>query len=492
MKYILYARKSSEDKGRQILSLESQVGTMQKLASDLGLEIVKTFNESKSAKKPNNRPLFLEMIEMLEQDKAEGIICWKLDRLSRNPVDSGKIQWLSQQGIIKDIQTSERRYLPDDNALIFNVESGMANQYIRDLSKNVKRGLLTKLEKGDYPNYAKVGYLNDVVNKKIIINKEKSKFIRRAFELYATSSYGLREIANILYQEGFRSAHEKKYHKSSIHKILQDPFYYGVMYVKGNYYQGNHEPIISKNLFDKVQDIITGKNRGRQKKLFFPLRGFMTCNKCGCLLTAMEKKGFTYYYCTNGKGKCDEHKHYIRSEKAEKILASIFKKIQFDSNFIDLCYKADSEKNQKDNAFFKTVKANLEKRLETLSQQQLRLLDIQLIGNYATSTIEAKLVAFNKETAEIKQQLKELEKQSLEIGVRTLEQTKKVFLSAYLQEKDFIEGDDFKKNKVLEKILSNATIENQIMASYKLKQPYQILLKVEDKTDFAMMRASSV
>lgn len=99
MKYILYARKSSEDKSKQILSLESQVNEMKKLAHSLGLEIDKIYTESKSAKLPNNRPLFSEMLKLLENNnEAEdyGILCWKIDRLSRNPIDSGKIQWLLQ------------------------------------------------------------------------------------------------------------------------------------------------------------------------------------------------------------------------------------------------------------------------------------------------------------------------------------------------------------------------------------------------------------
>ena len=347
MKYILYARKSSEDKGKQILSLESQVSTMRKLASDLDLNIVKVFTESKSAKKPDDRPQFSEMVKMLEQNQADGIVCWKLDRLSRNPVDSGKIQWFLQQEVIKDIQTNERRYLPEDNALIFNVESGMANQYIRDLSKNVKRGMQTKLNNGDYPNNAKIGYVNDKVNKKILIDDERGKYIKQAFELYATGSHSLKSIADILYREGFRSRGGNKYHKSKIHRILQDPFYYGVMLVKGKYYSGNHKPIISKNLFDKVQAIFNGNNRSRYQKHFYPLRGFMTCHKCGCLMTAMEKKGFVYYYCTNGKGQCEEHRHYLSSEKAEQTLSAIFEKIKFDNDLIDLGYRADQEKNLK-------------------------------------------------------------------------------------------------------------------------------------------------
>ncbi len=488
MKYILYTRKSSEDKGKQILSLESQTTTMKKVAADLGLKIVKVFAESKSAKKPDNRPQFLEMIKMLESGKANGIICWKLDRLSRNPVESGKIQWLSQQGIIQVIQTSEKKYLPDDNALIYNVESGMANQYIRDLSKNVKRGQQTKLEKGGYPNYAPIGYKNNPLDKTIVIDEARGKYIKRAFELYATGSHSLKDVADILYKEGFRSRGGHKYNKSKIHRILQNPIYYGVMFVHGKYYPGKHETIISKDLFDKVQDVFNNNNRSRYKKHFYPLRGFMTCNVCGCLITALEKKGFVYYYCTNGKGKCEEHKHYLKKEKAEKLLASIFPKIQFDKEFIEICYLADQEKNQKDENFFENVKTNLEKRLKSLQEQELKLLDAQLTGKYTQEAIEVKLGTLNKESADIKQQLETLEKQSPEMDERTLEQTKKVFLEPYLLEKDFIEGDDFKKREALEKLLLNASIENQKIACLKLKQPYQILEKVEDKTDFRQLR----
>lgn len=488
MKYILYTRKSSEDEGRQLLSLDSQLSNMQKIAKDLNLDIVETFTESKSAKAPDKRPDFAKMIEMLEKGEANGILCWKLDRLSRNPVDSGKIHWLLQQGIIKVIQTSEQRYLPEDDAILFNVISGFANQYVRNLSKDVKRGIKTKLEKGGYPNYAKIGYVNDKLNKTVFIDKERGKYIKRAFELYGTGSHSLKEVSDILYQEGFRSRGGSKYHKSKIYKILQDPFYYGVMYVHGEYYSGNHEPIISKDLFDKVRDVITGKNRSRYQKHFYPLRGFMTCHTCGCLLTAMEKKGFIYYYCTNGKGRCEEHKHYLRSEEAEKELSLIFQKIQFDTEFVELCYKADQEKNQKDASFSETIISNLKKRLELLAQQQLRLLDVQLTGKYPESTIDTKLEALSKETADIKQELKRLENHSPKVTTRTLEQTKKIFLDAYLAEKDFREGNDRKKHTILEKLLLNATIENKEMASYKLKQPYQILEKVNDKADFLQMR----
>ena len=247
MKYILYCRKSSEDKGKQVLSLESQVTEMKKLAVHLGLAIIQIYTESKSAKKPDNRPLFSQMIKQIQQNKNEelGILCWKIDRLSRNPIDSATIQWLLQQGNIKIIQTIDRQYLPSDNVVLFSVESGMANQYILDLSKNVRRGILTKLEKGGWPNLAPLGYLNDGKGG-IVQDKERAKYIKKIFELYKEGNKSVREISDILFEQGFRSRAGNKYHKSKIHKILYDSFYCGIMTKDDKKYLGNHEPIITK------------------------------------------------------------------------------------------------------------------------------------------------------------------------------------------------------------------------------------------------------
>ena len=124
IRYFLYARKSSESEDRQIQSIEDQVSRLKQLARDLSLDIKKTYTESKSAKKPDNRPLFDEMVKRIENGEADGILCWQINRLSRNPIDSGKLSWLLQQGILKSIRTIDRQYLPDDNVIIFTVCNG--------------------------------------------------------------------------------------------------------------------------------------------------------------------------------------------------------------------------------------------------------------------------------------------------------------------------------------------------------------------------------
>ena len=153
IKYFLYARKSSEAEDRQVASIGSQIDELTKLAKRENLEIANTFSESQSAKEPG-RPLFNEMIDKIHKKEIQGIICWKLDRLARNPVDGGQINWMLQQGIIRHIQTFERSYYPTDNVLMMSVEFGMANQFIRDLSQNTKRGLKAKAERGWYPTFA--------------------------------------------------------------------------------------------------------------------------------------------------------------------------------------------------------------------------------------------------------------------------------------------------------------------------------------------------
>jgi DNA invertase Pin-like site-specific DNA recombinase len=106
------------------------------------------------------------MIERIFKGEAQGVLCWKLDRLARNPIDGGQISWLLQQGNIKHIQTHERGYFPDDNVLLMSFEFGMANQFIRDLSVNTERGLRQKAERGWYPTFATLGYMHNPVKRK--------------------------------------------------------------------------------------------------------------------------------------------------------------------------------------------------------------------------------------------------------------------------------------------------------------------------------------
>jgi DNA invertase Pin-like site-specific DNA recombinase len=159
--YILYARKSSESEDKQVASISSQVDELKKLAEQHGIKVIKILTEEKSAKTPAQRPVFNEMLAMIHRGEASGILCWKLDRLARNPVDGAAVNWMLQQGVIHHIQTFQRAYCPTDNVLMMQLEFGMANQFILDLSVNTKRGMRKKVEDGWFPHKPPIGYLSN-------------------------------------------------------------------------------------------------------------------------------------------------------------------------------------------------------------------------------------------------------------------------------------------------------------------------------------------
>ena len=339
MRYFLYARKSTDTEDKQVLSIEAQLSELRTLARRDGLDVVEEFVEKRSAKTPG-RPVFEEMMRRVERGEAHGIVCWKIDRLSRNPVDSGRISWMLQQGTIAKIATHDRVYLPQDNVLLMSVEFGMANQYVRDLSVNVARGLRAKARRGVYPSIAPLGYLNDPRTRTIIVDKKKTPIIRKAFEMYAQGKSRYDDIARFLFENGIATGATrgwtkgggKQLKKDQIAFLLSNPFYIGRFRYSGEMYDGTHTPIVSKELFDQVQKVLRERSNKNRPPENNPQAycGLLSCSECGCSITAEEKvkhqqngntHRYVYYHCTKKRGTCDGA--YLREEMLDAELSDL-------------------------------------------------------------------------------------------------------------------------------------------------------------------------
>jgi len=249
--FFIYSRKSSEDEDRQVLSIESQIKELKEMAQRMGLPIIEILSEARSAKEPG-RPIFNSMMERIKNGEADGILCWKLDRLARNPVDGGSIIWTLEKQGIKIITPSQTYSHESDNTILMYVEFGMAHKYINDLSRNVKRGLKMKLEKGWYPNVAPLGYLNNISrdkgNRTIIPDPERFPLIRKMWDLMLTGNYSPVKILNIANQEwGFKTRQMKKLggrplNRSGIYRIFTNPFYAGFLNILKEVVNGIKEP----------------------------------------------------------------------------------------------------------------------------------------------------------------------------------------------------------------------------------------------------------
>lgn len=470
-----------------MLSLESQELELKALATREGLSIVTILHESMSAKEPG-RPVFNSLLSLVAKKKIDAILCWKIDRLTRNPIDGGQIQWLLQTGRIKCIKTFEKSYFPSDNVLLINIEQAMATQYIRDLSTNVKRGNRAKLERGEWPNKAPLGYVNDKVTKGIKVDKKIARYIVKAFELYASGAHSLKEISAILYEEGLRTRAGNKILKGQIHRIISNGFYAGLMSRDGKTYIGNHKPLVSMDLFHGVQDILQGRKHPKPKKHFYHARGLLQCAVCGCALTADTKKGFVYYYCTNGKGICEQHKKYLRTELIEKLISKVLTELKFDKGIIELAAAAYSQKVQ-------TGQADKEAALEKLSNEAKLLAEkeLMLVEGFSSKIIREDVYISKMRELESKEVQIRLQIHNLETSSRkqpaTFEQVKNVFLQGHFATDRYLNGSPEAKRNELLTLLSNIKVSDQKVISFQFKSPYTHLAKVPKNSDLCAMLA---
>lgn len=332
LKYVIYARKSTESEDRQVKSLGDQIEFAKELAKEHHLKIIKTFSESGSASKRDNRPKFKEMVKMIESGRADGIICWHQNRLARNPLESGLIHQLLIEEKIKIIITRERAFYPDDNALLFEVEAGMSAQYSRDLSKNVKRGMRTNNKQGRFNSLAPVGYLNskDEETGRSCIIKDPARFelLQKAFRLYLTGGYSVPEIVSILNNDwGFRTKRRRRMGGKPLsiktfYDLLRNPFYMG--FVRDcedptQFNRGQWDAMITEDEYWRIQRLLmttkTGTDRNLRARVAvdakrFQLKGILKCGECGCAITANlhpkkladgSQVVYVYYHCTHAK-----------------------------------------------------------------------------------------------------------------------------------------------------------------------------------------------
>ncbi len=473
-RYILYARKSSESEDRQIQSIDDQITRLKELATNYNLKIVEVLTESKSAKKPDNRPIFANLIEKLENGEAEGILCWQINRLSRNPIDSARIQWMLQQGHLKSIMTTEREYRPEDNVLLFNVESGMANQFILDLSKNVKRGNQGKLERGWRPGMAPIGYLNKLDDHTIIPDPERFDLMRKAWDLMLTGAYTVPQIHRKLNNEwGFLTVKKKRSGNkpislSGLYRIFTSPFCAGIIVHGGKEYPGKHQKMITLDEFDQVQEILGRKGKPRPKTHFFAFTGMIRCGVCGCSITAETKtkinKGdkrirkYTYYHCTRKKRDIVCNQTFGVSEtELEKQIDQELTKITILPEFKEWALEGLSQENDQEikerSAIYEMQHTKLEaaqRQLDNLTKMRYR----ELIDDET----------FIKERDVLQNEITVLKRDTLTIEDRAenwMELTEKTFQFAVHARGHFLNGTKEEKKNVLSALGSNLLLKDK-------------------------------
>ena len=233
--------------------------------------------------------------------------------------------------------------------------------------------------------------------------------MRKAFELYATGEYTLKAVAIILEQAGLKSYKGNVLSVSCVQRMLQNPIYYGVFSFNGEIYDGTHEPIISKKLFDSVQQVMSNRGKKkRQRKHEFAFSGFMKCGNCDCLITAEEQKGHHYYRCTKKKQKCDEK--YLREENLVEQMKVIIQKVSLPDDWANnMLAEIDKEKDQAREET-KVFVQNLQTRKTEIEAKSENLLDLFISGKgIEPEEYQAKKLKLLNEKLDIQQKINDFE-----------------------------------------------------------------------------------
>lgn len=361
LRYCLYSRKSTEAEDKQALSIESQVKEMLAVAEREGLFVAEIKRESHSSKEVGQRPVFNQLIAEIREGKYNALLTWAPDRLSRNAGDLGAIVDLMDQKLLVEIRTYGQRFTNNPNEKFLLMILGSQAKLENDnKAVNVRRGLRTRCEMGMRPGVPPTGYLvNPDRDKKCetIVDPARGMVIKQMYEKVAHDGWSGRKIFHWLKDDiRFKTRYGKPLTLSNVYLILKNTFYYGDFEFPigtGNWYKGKHEPVITKELFDAVQEKMTSERVIRSEGKEFAFTKLITCGLCGSGISADEKfkklrdgtiNRYVYYGCTKFKDKyckCG----YINENQLIEQLEKVFDKVSLDEIGMKERIKEELEKH---------------------------------------------------------------------------------------------------------------------------------------------------
>jgi len=476
VKYYLYARKSSEDEERQVMSIEAQLSELEEYARREKLQVKEHFIESKSAKAPG-RVEFNQMVESIYASREPvGILAWHPDRLARNSVDGGQVIYLIDIQKIAALRFPTFWFEPTPQGLfMLQVAFGQSKYYSDNLSENVKRGMRQKLRRGEWLNIAPVGYVNNPKTRNIEPDPVKAKIIRAIFEEFAAGKHSLESARHRLGFLGLVSRSGTVLGKSAVQRILSNPVYTGRIVSKGETYQGSFEPLINNKLFDAVQEQLKLRSKPRKSRHRhdFPFTGLLTCGECGGAITAQHARGnggtYVYYRCSKKLGKCNQP--YVREDVMLKELRGLLQKASLPELWAPKVFDQMDRWEEEERGKLRSFARKQARELESLQGKLDRLVNGYLEGVIDQGTYQRKKDELIRQKIEIDGR----QACSGERVSRWVEPMREFLETAHKARKLALSDDYPEMKKILEKIGTNRQVF-QKKVEVEFVRPFDSLL----------------
>lgn len=507
LKFVLYARRSIKanktELDSKVSSIESQKYEIKELVDRHKLTIVKEFIETESASEAEERPEFEKMIAYIKEGKADAIICAKMDRLSRNPIDSARIETFIQKGTVQLVLATDREWKPDDYVLARVIEAAAANQYIIDLKKHIKRGQNEAVRRGYRPGIVPIGYKNSKyrergVEEEILVDEENFRILRMMFDKVLSGQYTPFQVLKIATEEwGFRSRKTRRYpngrplSKASWYNILSSRFYVGeFQYPAGQgewrKIKGKHfRPLITQAEYDEVQRILR-KDAPRPKTHTHAYVGLMRCGECGARITCenktkVQKNGnvhhYTYYRCT-GQVDPDCTQKCTRQDVLEEQVIEYLSSIQISPAFHDWAIGELRKEYERERDDKTTVLYSQHREYEKVKNMLDQLLEMRLANDISSEVFQDKKAGLETEKKRLEGQLEAIDarvKKWIYDAERLL-----TFSERAIEE--FRDGSLEKKRGILAALGTEHTLRDRKLV-IKTESPLQVMQEVVSEID---------
>lgn len=513
LKYVLYARKSTDDPQRQLRSIPDQILECKQLADRLHLNVVKVLEETKSAKKPNRRPIFKQMLIDLKNGEYDGILAWNPDRLARNMREGGVVIDMIDEEEIKDLKFVTHHFTKDANGkMLLGMAFVLSKQYSDKLSADVSRGVRRNFAEGKSAT-PKHGYI-----------RNENGFYEpdgRNWELMCVAwkmrhqGESLENISEFMNDNGYARIIKKTGRKVDMDvkiltDIFHDPFYYGVLVqakqtvdLREIY---NFQPATTEEVYNQVQELSVRRLKPfntKYRMAFYPLKAMVRCSFCNHNMvvgpsTSGSGGKLLYYRCDNKL--CIRNSEENRSKQRNnptKIKTSIRAKIIFDwvYDFLkDGLGLTEKEYNQYYNSLTKVTDNTRQKigieihslqgRLKVV-KQEIKERSLELGKQNMLPTVkranEDRVIELEGEKVDIEEKIVGLQAKlsNPEDDRLSLEQ----FLNLSKNAAAIVQSADAViKDTICREIFLNLTVDEQNVLSYQLKPHFAEMLKSRQST----------
>jgi site-specific DNA recombinase len=473
---VVYARVSSKEQEKEGYSIPAQLKSLHTYAAALSLQIMGEFVDVETAKEAG-RSGFARMLDYFKKNSSSRILLVeKTDRLYRNLKDwvtidelELEIHFVKESVILSADSRSSEKFMHGIKVL-------MAKNYIDNLSEETSKGMSEKAAQGLWPSFAPLGYRNVTApNGRRIIEPDPrlAPIITRMFEQYATGQYSLADMTRMSRTDGmvFRKSNDSV-PRATINKILRNQLYAGEFSWDGRSYAGIHIPLVTKELWRRVQEMLDGRRASRHRKVKhdFAFSGLITCGHCGCSLVGEIKKGrYVYYHCTGYRGKCPEP--YTREEVLAEQFADMLSSLVLDAEILSWVTHALRQSHGDAKQNHDAAIARLEGEYDRLQRRVDGMYLDKLDGRVDTAFFDRKSSEWRREQDQLLLSIHEHQTANqtyLEEGVRLLELAQRAHDL-------FRKQEPREKRRLLNFLLSNCSWKDDRLTPV-FRQPFDMLI----------------